>query len=246
MSRFYRSSTDGGNELNFTNRKDFVYLVLTGFFISNALLAEVVGGKLIQVGPFTMSVGVIPWPIVFLTTDVMNEYFGRAGVKRITYLTVGLLLFAVAVMYLAVQVPAAKDSPVSDEAFNIVIGQSLWITIASIIAFAVSQLVDVFVFWLFRDRTGSRYLWLRSTGSTVVSQLIDTFVIIGIAFRLPGKITTSKYVELSLTHYSYKLLIAIGLTPFIYIVHNVIHSYLGEQQAETLIEEAVLESHELT
>ena len=232
--------------MTFNNRKDLVYLVLAGFFICNALLGEILGGKLIQVGPYIMSIGVIPWPVVFLTTDIINEYYGKQGVRRITFLTVGILLFSVAVMYTAVKIPAATESPVTDNAFNLVIGQSLWITIASLIAFAVSQILDVFVFWLFRDRTGERFLWLRSTGSTVVSQLIDTFVIIGIAFWLPGKITTQKYVELSLTNYSYKLLIAIALTPFIYLVHNLIHSYLGDKEAEGLIEEAVIESHHLS
>ena len=232
--------------MTFNNRKDLVYLVLAGFFICNALLGEILGGKLIQVGPYIMSIGVIPWPVVFLTTDIINDYYGKQGVLRITFLTVGILLFSVAVMYTAVKIPAATESPVTDNAFNLVIGQSLWITIASLIAFAVSQILDVFVFWLFRDRTGERFLWLRSTGSTVVSQLIDTFVIIGIAFWLPGKITTQKYVELSLTNYSYKLLIAIALTPFIYLVHNLIHSYLGDKEAEGLIEEAVIESHHLS
>lgn len=221
-----------------------MYLILAGFFITNALLGEVIGGKLIQVGPYIMSIGVIPWPIVFLTTDILNEYYGKKGVRRLTFLTVFLLIFALGVMYLAVRVPAAEVSPVNDEAFTMVIGQALRITIASIIAFAVSQLLDVFVFWLFRNRTGSRYLWLRSTGSTVVSQLIDTFVIIGIAFWLPGNISTPKYLELSLTNYSYKLLIAIGLTPFIYLVHNAIHHYLGDRAAEELIEEAAVESHQ--
>jgi len=230
--------------LNFNNRKDLVYLILAGFFITNALLGEILGGKLIQVGPYVMSIGVIPWPIVFLTTDILNEYYGKKGVRRLTYLTVFLLTFALGVMYLAVQVPTAAESPVNDAAFRMVIGQASLITIASIIAFAISQILDVVVFWLFRNRTGSRFLWLRSTGSTIVSQLVDTFVIIGIAFWLPGKISTSKYLELSLTNYSYKLLIAIGLTPFIYLIHNAIHRYLGNTAAEEQIEEAAVASHQ--
>lgn len=229
--------------MNFSNRKDLVYLTLAGVFIANALLAEILGGKLIQVGPFIMSMGVIPWPVVFLTTDLINEYYGRNGVKQLTYLTVGLILFAFLIIFISIKVPAANVSPVSDEAFNQVFGQSLWITFGSLIAFIVSQFLDVFIFWLFRDKTGGKHLWLRSTGSTIFSQLVDTFVILAIAFWLPGKLTTGDFLGLAFINYSYKLIIAVGLTPLIYLVHYVIQQFIGEPEADRLIEEAVKLSH---
>jgi hypothetical protein len=225
------------------SRKDLVYLVLAGLFVCNAILGEVLGGKLISVGPYIMSIGVIPWPVVFLTTDLMNEYFGRPGVRRLTWMTVGLILYAFVVIFAAMSVPAAGVSPVNDAAFSMVFGQSLWIIVGSVVAFTISQLLDVFVFWFFRDRTKGRHLWLRATGSTAFSQLVDTFVILGIAFYLPGKIGGGDYIKLSMTNYTYKLGIAVALTPVIYAAHSAIDRYLGRHQAHELIEEAVEVSH---
>lgn len=225
------------------NRRDLLYLVLSGFFVSNALLGEILGGKLIQIGPFTMSMGVVPWPVVFLTTDLINEYFGKPGVRRLTLLTVGLILYAFVVILVALQIPAARISPVDDASFRTVLGQSLWIIVGSVTAFLISQLVDVFVFWAFRDRTRGRHLWLRATGSTAVSQLIDTVVILGIAFWLPGKISGRDFWGLSLLNYSYKLGIAILLTPLIYAAHRGIDRFLGETESSRLMGEAVEKSH---
>ncbi len=212
-------------------RRDFIFLLLTGVFVSNAILAEIIGGKLIQVGPYLMSVGVILWPVVFLATDIVNEYFGKDGVKRLTFLTVSLIVYAFIVLYLAMWTKAAAVSPVTDEQFTAVFGQSLWIIVGSLVAFLVSQLVDVSVFWFFRHKTGRGMLWLRTTGSTVVSQLIDTFVVLGIAFYLPGKLTLEDYLRLSLINYSYKLMIAVALTPVIYGFHHAIDNYLGKSES---------------
>ena len=208
------------------DRKDFVFFLLGGLFITNAVVAELIGGKLIQLGSFTMSLGVIPWPVVFITTDLLNEYYGKDGVKKLTFLTVGLIIYTFAILFAGMGIPAVDFSPVDDVSYNKVFGQSLWIIVGSIIAFIVSQLLDVSIFWLFRNKTGGKHLWLRSTGSTVFSQLIDTFIVLGIAFWLPGKITTAQYLNMSATNYTYKLLIALGLTPIIYLGHNTIHKYL--------------------
>lgn len=219
-------------------RRDLVFLSLTGIFITCAVLGELIGGKLIQLGPFTMSMGVLPWPVVFLTTDLINEYFGRGGVRRLTLITVGLISFAFVVLFAAIQVPAAEFSPVSDEQFAAVFGQSLWIIFGSIIAFMASQLVDVVVFWIFRSRTGGRYLWIRATGSTAISQLIDSIAIIGIAFWLPGKLATDEFFQVAASNYSYKFLIAISLTPLLYGSHALIERFLGHDLSNELIAEA--------
>ncbi len=224
--------------MNLNSKRDLVFLILAGLFVSNAILGEVLGGKLFQIGPYVISMGVIPWPIVFISTDLINEYFGKAGVKKLTFLTVGLILYAFLVIFIAMGIPAASVSPVQDREFNIVYGQSLWIIVGSVIAFIVGQLVDVFVFWLFRKRTGSRHLWLRATGSTAVSQLIDTWVVLGIAFWLPGTLSTGDFLNLAFTNYTYKFAIAVGLTPLIYLAHHSIDKYLGKHEAEQMIAEA--------
>jgi uncharacterized integral membrane protein (TIGR00697 family) len=220
------------------SRRDIVYLALAGFFVTNAILAELTGGKLFTFGPFSLSVGVIPWPVVFIATDLINEYFGREGVKRLTFMTIGLIVYAFVILFLVMQVPAASFSPVTDAQFQAVFGQSLWIIIGSVIAFALSQLVDVAVFWLVRHKTGGKFLWMRATGSTVVSQLIDSIVIIGIAFWLPGKIQTSEFLTVAASNYSFKLVIALGVTPLLYAGHAAIDRYLGTEEAQQLIEQS--------
>jgi uncharacterized integral membrane protein (TIGR00697 family) len=143
------------------------------------------------------------------------------------------------------QVPAASFSPVTDAQFEAVFGQSLWIIVGSVTAFALSQAVDVGVFWLVRHKTGGRFLWMRATGSTVASQFIDSIVIIGIAFWLPGKVKTSEFLTVAASNYSYKFLIAVGMTPFIYMAHSAIDRFLGREEAHQLIERAAKASEEM-
>jgi queuosine precursor transporter len=232
--------------IDVANRRDVVYLALAGFFVTNAILGEVTGGKLFSLGPFTMSIGVIPWPVVFITTDLINEYFGRDGVRRLTFMTIGLIAYAFIILYVAILVPAASFSPVTDGQFQAVFGQSLWIIAGSIIAFGLSQLVDVGVFWLVRHKTGGKHLWMRATGSTLISQLIDSIVIIGIAFWLPGKIKTEEFFIVAGANYSYKMLIALAVTPLLYIGHSIIDRYLGIEESHRLIESSVQASDEMT
>lgn len=225
-------------------RRDIVYLALAGFFVTNAILGELTGGKLFTLGPFTLSIGVIPWPVVFIATDLINEYFGRDGVRRLTLMTIGLIVYAFIVLFLSIQVPAASFSPVSDAQFYAVFGQSLWIIFGSVIAFGISQLVDVAVFWLVRHKTGGRFLWMRATGSTVVSQLIDSIVIIGIAFWLPGKVKTAEFLTVAASNYSFKLIVALGITPLLYAGHAAIDRFLGRDEAHQLIEQSAKVSEE--
>lgn len=213
-------------------RRDLLFTILAGFFITNAIVGEMVGGKLIQIGMFTLSIGIIPWPVVFLTTDLINEYYGKAAIRRLTFLTAALIIYAFILIFAAIQVPAASFSPVDDSAFYAVFGQSLWIIAGSITAFLTSQLIDALVFLYIKSKTGKKMLWLRATGSTVISQLIDTFIVAGIAFWLPGKLTFSEYINTAGTGYVAKLLIAIALTPVIYAGHFAIDRYLNSENQQ--------------
>jgi len=213
----------------FTSKKSTLYIILAGLFITNAIVAELIGGKLIQIGPFIMSIGIVPWPVVFLTTDLINEFYGAKGVRKLSFITVFLIAYAFLLVFFAIQIPVAKGiSPVSFEQFQAVFGQSLWIIIGSITAFIIGQLVDITVFSYFKNKTGERYIWLRSTGSTLVSQLVDTFLVVGIAFWLPGKMSFSVYLNACFTEYSFKLIVAILLTPLIYLGHSIIKRKIGE------------------
>lgn len=216
--------------MDFSKKKDIVFLVLAGFFITNAIVAELIGGKLVNFfGLFTQSIGIILWPVVFILTDLINEHYGKKGVRKLTFITVGLIAYMFILISISINIRAVEFSPVSDEAFEQVFGQSRWIIVGSIIAFLVSQLVDVYIFWLFRNKTGSRLIWLRATGSTVISQLIDTFLVQFIAFVLPGKWAFNEFVVNASWGYSFKLLIAFCLTPLIYVGHFIINKFLGKQ-----------------
>jgi uncharacterized integral membrane protein (TIGR00697 family) len=133
----------------FQSKKDIVYIILAGIFITNAVVAELIGGKLIYIGSTVMSIGILPWPIVFVTTDLINEYFGEKGVRKLSLITAGLIGYCFVLLYVAIRLPAAQGiSTVSDSQFFAVFGQSQWIIVGSIAAFLVSQLIDVSLFHL--------------------------------------------------------------------------------------------------
>ncbi len=221
----------------FESKRTKLFTILAAFLVADAVIAEMIGGKLIQIGPFTMSMGILPWPLVFLVTDVINEYYGKKGVRRISFLAAGMVIYSFFILLISMSVKASSISPVNDQQYSAVFGQSMWIIVGSIVAFLASQLVDVVVFWYIRSRTGNKLIWLRATGSTVVSQLIDTFIVAGIAFWLPGKVSFMNYINMASTGYIAKLIIAILVTPLIYLGHSMIHKYLGDSESLTIIKE---------
>lgn len=254
------------------NKKTSLFIVLAGIFITNALIAELIGGKIFSfektlgMDPlevpifgdfmiqFNLTAGVLLWPVVFITTDIINEYFGKRGVKRITYITVGLIAYAFIVIYLAMKlVPAdfwLNVNATDDEgnpfnintAFSKVLSQGLNIIFASLVAFLIGQFVDVFVFHKLRKITGKNKIWLRATGSTLVSQFIDSFVVLFVAFYFLGPWSFTQVMAVGVTNYIYKFLIAIGLTPLLYVAHYFIDRYLGKELSEEMMEDAAAES----
>ena len=233
-------------------RRDYVFFILGGFFLTNAILAELTGGKLFtlelgggfaglddwQIG-WELSIGVLMWPVVFITTDLINEYYGKEGVRKLTLLAVGLVLYCFGFLYLTLLFESSDNSPVSTGAFQEVFGQSMWIIIGSVIAFMIAQLIDVIIFRICRHYTGGKLLWLRATGSTVVSQLIDSYVVVTIAFILPGKMFWSDGLWVATSNYTFKLLVAIGVTPMIYLGHSLIERFLGQDGDPASAEPAV-------
>lgn len=215
--------------MDIKKRKDFIFILFSGFFITNAVVAELIGGKLIRFFDlFTQSIGIILWPVVFLLTDIMNEHFGKEGVKRLTYITVILIIYVYLLLTVALNIPAVPFSPVNDEQFQTVFGQSRWIIIGSITAFLLSQLLDIYMFWIIRKITGGKWIWIRATGSTVVSQLVDTFVVQFIAFVVPGKWAFNEFMKNASVGYVFKLITAAALIPFIYLGHFFIKKLLNQ------------------
>lgn len=197
-----------------------------------------------------LSVGVLIWPIVFIFSDIINEYFGKTGVRRISFITAGMIAYAFLIILMWTDMPPAdfwmqlngldaKNQPFDiNYAYTTIFRMGLGIIVGSLTAFLVSQLVDAYVFHYFRKLTGHKFLWLRATGSTVISQLIDSFVILFIAFYFLGNWSLEQVFRVGLIQYVYKVLLAIALTPIIYIVHMLIDNYLGKETSDIIIEEA--------
>ncbi|MBM3430412.1 MAG: queuosine precursor transporter [Bacteroidetes bacterium] len=232
-------------EINTTQSKRYwLFIILAGLFITNAITAELISNKLIEIpltfsiggstfGPFTTIVGILPWPIVFLLTDLLNEFYGKKAVQRLSWITSGLIGYCFIIVGISLAIPAVEipNSTLADNrSFTLVFGQAQMVIIGSIIAFLTSQLLDAIVFEKIKNRTGNRFVWLRSTGSTVLSQLIDSYIVLYIGFVLPGALTTEQFLTLAPTNYILKLLIAISLTPLIYVGHYVIRKYLSEKE----------------
>lgn len=248
-----------------SSRATRLFVVLAAFLAVNALCAEFVGVKVFaleptlglqdvhwslfgQAGTLSFTSGVLLWPFVFLMTDIINEYFGRRGVQFISWLTVGLISYGFFAAYVSISlVPAEfwvgvnreRGVPDMQAAFSNVFGQGMWTIAGSITAFLVGQLIDVTIFHRIRMITGDKWIWLRATGSTLISQLIDSFVVLYIAFVLgPQKWPISLFMAVAMVNYAYKVLMALALIPMIYLVRRLIHAYLGEQAAHRLQMEA--------
>ena len=242
-----------------------LFIALAAFFCANAVLAEFIGVKIFaledtlriaplqwnlfgQSGSLNFTAGTIIWPIVFIMTDTVNEYFGKRGVRIVSWLAAALVAYGFVFAYLAIHlapaawwVDAAKDQGVPDyqAAYVAIFGQGMWIIVGSLVAFLVGQFVDVQVFHRIRRRTGGRHAWLRATGSTAVSQLVDSFVVLYIAFVIgPQHWPTSLFLAVATLNYAYKMLAAVALIPLLYLARAGIHRYLGHARAAELREQA--------
>jgi len=242
-----------------------LYIALAAFFCVNAALAEFIGVKIFaledtlgvapfewnlfgQTGSLNFTAGTLLWPVVFIMTDTINEFFGRRGVKFISWLAVGLIVYGFLFAFAAIELaPAgwwrgaaqAQGVPDYQAAFAVVFGQGLWTIAGSMVAFLLGQLIDVAVFHRIRRATGERWVWLRATGSTAVSQLVDSFVVIWIAFVLgPQKWPVSLFLSVSTLNYAWKMLAAIALIPLLYLMRRWITAYLGAGRARELREQA--------
>ena len=242
-----------------------LFIVLAGFFLTNALIAEFVGVKIFSLeatlgvapyewrllgvsGSLNFTAGVLLWPFVFVMTDVINEYFGLRGVRLISWVAVAFIGYAFLAAYASIAlapagfwVEANKGLGVPDiqQAYAQIFGQGLWTIGGSIVAFLIGQLVDVAVFHRIRRVTGDRHVWLRATGSTAVSQLLDSFVVLYIAFVLgPQHWPVAQFLAVGTVNYVYKMLAAVAMIPLLYVARNAIKAYLGADESARLRNEA--------
>ncbi|MDP1844890.1 MAG: queuosine precursor transporter [Sediminibacterium sp.] len=235
-----------------------LFLGITAFFVANALIAECIGGKIFSLEKllgfapanftifgqsglsFNLTCGVLLWPLEFVITDIVNEYYGPKAVRRISYTAVILISYAFIIFYAAMNIPPAdfwvgskQDAgiPNMQAAFGGIFGQGMWIILGSLVAFLGSQIIDVTVFHKIKKHTGEKWIWLRATGSTVVSQLVDSFIVLFIAFKIGNGWSWQLVMAICLVNYAYKFTMAIILTPLIYLIEKRIESYLGKETA---------------
>lgn len=253
-------------------KKQNLFIILAGIFLTNAILAEMIGVKIFSaektlgmqpaniklfgdfVLDFNLTAGVIIWPIVFVTTDIINEYFGKKGVRKLSFLAAACIAYAFGVIYTITKLAPAdfwlevNSTDPEGNYFNInfaftkIFTQGLGIIVGSLVAFLIGQLLDVFVFQKLRRLTGSKMIWLRATGSTLISQFIDSFIVLGIAFYLlapaESRWSITQVLSVGSINYIYKFVVAIALTPLIYLGHYLIDNYLGKDYARQVAEEA--------
>ena len=252
-----------------SKKDNLLFLFLGSFFVANALVAEFIGVKIFSLEKvmglapanltifgqsnlsFNLTAGVLLWPVVFVMTDVINEYYGRRGVRLLSYTAAVLIAYAFFMFYFAIKLPASdfwkiREIPEGtidmDLAFNSVFGQGLWIIIGSLTAFLLGQIVDANIFHRLKKLTGGKMIWLRATGSTLVSQFIDSFVVLFIAFYIGAGMDLIVILALGVVNYIYKFIMAIVLTPLIYFFHFLIDTYLGSEVAEKMKNAAVSDS----
>ena len=246
-------------------RAQRLFVVLSAFFVVNAVLAEFIGVKIFaledtlgvapfewnlfgQTGSLNFTAGTLLWPIVFIMTDTINEYYGQKGVRFISWLAVALILYGFLFAFAAIHLSPAswwigtmKSQGVPDQqaAFAAIFGQGLWTIAGSVVAFLLGQLIDVSVFHRIRRSTGAKHVWLRATGSTAISQLVDSFVVLYIAFVIgPQHWPMGLFLAVGTLNYIYKMCAAVALIPLLYLARGVIHAYLGHEHAHRMTETA--------
>lgn len=245
-----------------------LYIVLGSFFVASVIVAEMIGVKLFQLETalhlhkadftllgqhhlsFVLSVGVLPWPIIFIMTDVINDYFGVRGVRFLTLITAALIAFTYILMWFAIRMPpdlgwwmtssTAQGVPDMQAAFKSIFGQGNNIIIGSLTAFIIGQLVDARTFHMFKRITGDKRIWLRATGSTLISQLIDSVVVTYVAFWIFKGMPFAQCTALVLTAYTYKFIVALLSTPLIYLVHAGVERYVGKEKALAMRQAAMV------
>ncbi len=260
------------------NKANVLFIILSAIFITNALVAEFIGVKIFSLEKslgftpfsfqlfgktdlsFQLTAGVLIWPIVFIMTDIINEYFGRKGVVRLSILAVFMIAYAFVFVYLTIQLVPADFWPTShfdyiqdiedknrissevanyNTAFSLVFGQGLKIIIASIIAFLIGQILDALIFHRIKIVTGERRIWLRATGSTMISQFFDSYIVLFIAFYIGADWPLLTVLAIGTMNYIYKVIMAIILTPMIYLMRYLIKLYLGQEENERLQQNAM-------
>jgi uncharacterized integral membrane protein (TIGR00697 family) len=208
------------------DRKQRLYVWITAVFVSALIAGDLIGGKFFRVYGLDLSVGMIPFPLTFVLTDIVNEFYGKDGARRITFVGLGAAIFVFSCINLALALPVSPESPMPQELFEQAFGWSARLYVASLVAYVIGQLLDISIFQLFLRLTGHKWLWLRATGSTVASQVIDSLVVNFVL--LSGKKSIEFILIAARNGYAVKLVVALCMTPLIYAGRRAFLRYLEQ------------------
>lgn len=204
-----------------------IYLYLGALFITSLVVSNLIFQKFFYWHPFgdislfgaslfEISVGILPYPITFLITDLISEIFGKKKANQIVIAGIFASFFSLAIIYTANAVPATSWSPVGDKLFTSVFGNTIVAVFASMMAYLLAQLVDIQLYHFWKNITKGKYLWLRNNFSTFSSQLIDTFTVVLLLCSF-GEIPWDKFTGLVISGFIFKIIIAFLDTPFLYL-----------------------------
>lgn len=212
------------------DRRAGLYTILTALFVTCLIVADITGAKFFRLDLFTVgsyhfvthSVGMLAFPITFLLTDLVNEYYGPEAARRLTWTGLLSALLAFVLIFVDRKLPVAPESPVSQKDFETVFAMSNRLYVASLTAYVLGQLADIGMFGVLKRWTGGKLVWLRATGSTVVSQALDSFVVTfilfwGVADQTGHEPDLSAVLTIAATGYILKFVLALLLTPVIYL-----------------------------
>jgi len=203
-----------------------IFLFLAGLFITSLVVSNLIFQKFFFWKPFgeftifganlfEISVGILPYPITFLITDLISEIYGKRKANEVVTVGIFASLFSMGIILIANYVPAIPSSPINDETFTQVFALSPIAVLASMIAYLFAQYVDVAIYHFWKRITKGKHLWLRNNFSTFLSQFIDTFTVVGLlcVFQI---LPWSMFSGLVISGFIFKIIIAFIDTPFLY------------------------------
>ena len=223
------------------SRRDRVYVVLAVLFVTLLILTNVIGQKLFLLFGETLTAGLITYPLTFLVTDVVSEIYGKRRADRMVIMGFAMTLVMLVIVQISIALPASPlwgstiavgltDGPAMQNAWLGSFGVGWWLVTGSMCAYLVAQLIDNWLFHFWRELTHGKHLWLRNNGSTMFSQLVDTFIVNSFLFY--GAFGWEFVVGLKVMGviYLFKLAIAAIDTPFCYLIIGGLKSYLAGDQ----------------
>ena len=204
------------------NLAQTIYLILASLFIASLVTSNLIFQKFFYWEPFDLyrfeiSVGILPYPITFLITDILSEIYGKKKANQVVIAGIFASFFSMLIILIADFAPAIQNSPVDNEAFSKVFGLSPIAVFASMIAYLFAQFIDIRIFHFWKNLTKGKHLWLRNNFSTFLSQFIDTFAVLFLlcSFNvLPWSIFTS----LLISGFLFKIIVAALDTPILYAI----------------------------